>query len=223
MSSYLERIEQAAPSEQWPLVRAWMDDEPLELYRELRKHRPVLELPEVTLVTRFHDCVSVLHRHESFSVRLYKAKQGEYWMAEDDTARHWREKSIMRSILDLEELPEIRSFVAETAATILRQAGGTIEAVNALARAVPIALVQQQFGFDESEPRKLFEWSYWNQYDCFSQSTVRFDTRRGSRTGCAKSTDGERRTEGVSGWTRPETRGGSAGWGRPSRPGHSPD
>jgi cytochrome P450 len=167
MASYLEKIEQTPPKKRWRLVRQWMGKEPLPLYEELREHRPVLELPELTIVTRFHDCVSVLSRHEVFSVRPYKDKQGDYWMAQDDTARHWREKSIMRSVLDLEELPEIRRFVAETASALLRKAKGAIEAVNGLCRAVPIALVQERFGFEGSDPKELFEWSYWNQYDAF--------------------------------------------------------
>src|SRR4051794_2687610 len=96
-----------------------MDEEPQALYRELRKHRPVLGLPELTLITSFYDCVSVLSRHDIFSVKLYKPKQGDFWMAQDETATHWREKSIMRSVLDMEELPAIRRFVGETAASLL--------------------------------------------------------------------------------------------------------
>lgn len=167
MDSYLETIEQTPSAQQWPLVRKWMDEEPLALYEEFREFRPVLELPELTIVTRFSDCSSVLRQHDVFSVALYKPKQGDYWMAQDDTATHWREKSIMRSVLDIEQLADIRRFVAETASSLLRDAQGSIEAVNGLCRAIPIALVQERFGFDESDPKDLFEWSYWNQYDAF--------------------------------------------------------
>lgn len=165
--SYLEKIEQTKPEERWRLVRHWMDEEAQALYKELRKHRPVLELPELTLITSFRDCVSVLSRHDIFSVKLYKPKQGDFWMAQDETATHWREKSIMRSVLDMEELPAIRLFVGETAASLLRQGGGTMEVVNGLARAVPIALVRDKFGFDGSDAKELQDWSYWNQYDAF--------------------------------------------------------
>lgn len=167
MASYLERIEQTPPEQQWALVRKWMDDEALDLYEELREHRPVLELPELTMVTRFSDCTSVLRQHNIFSVALYKPKQGDYWMAQDDTPTHWREKSIMRSVLDLELVADARSFVAEKASAFLQDAQGTIEAVNGLCRAVPVALVQERFGFDESDPKELSKWSYWNQYDAF--------------------------------------------------------
>lgn len=167
MDSYLEKIEQTPLKQQWPLVRKWMDEEPLALYAELREFRPVLKLPELTIVTRFSDCASVLRQHDIFSVALYKPKQGDFWMAQDDTAMHWREKSIMRSVLDLEQLADIRCFVAEKASMLLHNAQGCIDAVNGLCRALPIALVQERFGFDESDPKDLLEWSYWNQYDAF--------------------------------------------------------
>jgi cytochrome P450 len=80
---------------------------------------------------------------------------------------HEREKAVMRSILDREDIPGIRAFIADKAATILKNANGKIDAVNGLARAVPIALVQEPFGFADSDPKKLFEWSYWNQIDEF--------------------------------------------------------
>ena len=167
MNSYLAKIEQTPLEQQWRLVRKWMDEEPLDLYEELREYRPVLELPELTIVTRFDDCLTVLRQYDVYSVALYKPKQGDYWMAQDDTAMHWREKSIMRSILDLEQLVDIRSYVAAKASSLLKSAHGTIEAVNGLCRAIPIMLVQDWFGFDESDPKDLFEWSYWSQYDAF--------------------------------------------------------
>ena len=71
-----------------------------------------------------------------FSVALYKPKQGDYWMDEDDTAVHWREKSIMKAILDREDIPAIRSYVADKAAALLSAAGGSIDAVMGLTRAV---------------------------------------------------------------------------------------
>ena len=55
-------------------------------------------------MTRFADCADILRRYDAFSVALYKPKQGDYWMAQDDTPIHWREKSIMRAILDREQI-----------------------------------------------------------------------------------------------------------------------
>jgi cytochrome P450 len=167
MGSYLERYDLAPREARWPLVRRWMFEEPQPFYAELRRERPILEMPQLTLVTRHADCVTILRRHDAFCVDLYKASQGEYFMAQDDTAAHWRDKSIMKAILDFEQLPAMRAFVATKAALLLQAAGGSIEAVGGLTRAVPIALVQEWFGYSDSNPQDLFEWSYWSQMDTF--------------------------------------------------------
>jgi cytochrome P450 len=167
MADYLERLDALAPADRWRQARAWLFEEPLPFFAQLRAERPILVLPELTLVTRYDDCATILRRHEAFGVDLYRPKQGGYWMAQDDTAQHWREKSIMRAILDFETIPAMRAFVAEAAADRLAAAGGTIDLVGGLTRAVPIALTQQWFGFDGADPHDLFEWSYWNQQDAF--------------------------------------------------------
>ena len=167
MASYLQRFDAAPVAERWPRVRGWMHEEPLAFYAELRKDRPILVMPELTLAARFDDCTEILRRHELFSVALYKPKQGDYFMAQDDTAVHWREKSIMRAILDREDIPDIRTYVANKAAELLAAAGGSMDAVPGLTRAVPLALVQDWFGFAHSDPAKLCKWSYWSQIDTF--------------------------------------------------------
>jgi cytochrome P450 len=164
---YLERFDAAPDEQRWPPVRGWIFGEPLPFFAELRRERPVLAMPQLTLAVRFDDCIEILSRHDVFSVALYKPKQGDYWMDEDDTAAHWRDKSIMRSILDLEDIPAIRTYVGDKAAQLLAAAGGSIDAVAGLTRAVPIALVQDRFGFGHSDPAKLCKWSYWNQLDAF--------------------------------------------------------
>lgn len=167
MPGYLERFDATPAAERWPLVKRWMEEEPLPFFAELRAHRPVLATPAATLAARFADCREILLRPEAFSVALYRPKQGAYWMAQDDTPEHWREKSIMRAVLDREQIPAIRDFVGREAANRLAAAGGRIDAVGGLSRAVPIALVQEWFGFADSDPAELFDWSYWNQYDAF--------------------------------------------------------
>ena len=167
MTNYLQRIDAAPEAERWRLVRGWVFAEPLPFFAELRRERPILVLPELTIATRYDDCAEILLRHDLYSVALYKPKQGDYWMDQDDTAPHWRDKSIMRSILDYEDLPAIRTYVGEKASALLAAAGGSIDAVSGLTRAVPIALVQDWFGFSGSDPRLLLKWSYWSQLDTF--------------------------------------------------------
>ncbi len=167
MTSYLDRLDATPADARWPLVRRWMFEEPLPFYAELLRYRPVLKLPELTLVARHADCVEVLQRHDLFSVKLYEPKQGQYWMAQDDTPQHCREKAIMQSILDREDVAVMRAWVAGEAAERLRAAGGELDLVEGLTRAVPVALVQRWFGLTDSDAAELERWSYWNQQDCF--------------------------------------------------------
>jgi len=167
MSSYLDRFDAAAPAERWPMVRRWLFDEPLPFFAELRAERPILVMPDLTLATRYADCDTILRRYDAFGVDLYKPKQGGYWMAQDDTAEHWREKSIMTAILDREEIPAMRASIGAKAAALLGAANGKLEVVQGLTRAVPIAFVQDWFGFDGANPADMSQWSYWNQQDAF--------------------------------------------------------
>jgi cytochrome P450 len=168
MGQYLDRIDAAAPAQKWPLVRQLMLKERQPFFAELRAERPVMELPgDLVFVTRYSDCTLVLQRWHDFGVDLYKPKQGGYFMAQDDTPDHWRDKSVMKSILDFEEIPAIRTFVAEESARILKAANGSIDAPKQLTRMVPARLVQEFFGFTGSDAAKLIDWSYWNQQDAF--------------------------------------------------------
>lgn len=174
MAQYLDRIDAAPGPEKWPLVRRLMLKERQPFFAELRSERPVLELPDnLVFLTRHADCTLVLQRWHDFGVDLYEPKQGSYFMAQDDTPDHWRDKSIMKSILDFEDIPAMRTFIGEEAARILRDARGSIDAPQRLTRMVPARLVQEFFGFTGSDAHKLIEWSYWNQQDAFHNQ--RFD------------------------------------------------
>jgi cytochrome P450 len=166
-TDYLERLDAAPAEEKWPLARKWLFEEPFGFFAELRKQRPVLVLPELTIAARHADCENILQRYDAFTVELYVPKQGFYWMDQDDTAVHWREKSVMKAILDREEIPDIRAYVGAKATELLAAGAGKIDAVNGLGRAVPIALVQDKFGFVDSNPDDLCKWSYWSQMDAF--------------------------------------------------------
>lgn len=166
--SHLDRIDSTPAPDRWTLIRDLMRDDPFGLFAELRAHRPVLDLPQLTLVTRHADCVEVLSRHDLFSVAPYRPKQGDYWMAQDDTPRHWREKSIMRAVLDVETVPDIRAFAeAETARRLDDVGTGSVDAVATITRGVPLAIAAEFFGLTGADPAEMCEWSYWNQMDAF--------------------------------------------------------
>jgi cytochrome P450 len=167
MTSYLDTLDALKPEERWPQVRKWIFAQDRAFYEELRNEEPLLRLPELTIASRFVDCDEILRRYDRFSVALYQPKQGSYFMAQDDTAQHWREKSIMKCVLDFEDVPKIRAFVAERAKSLLAAAKGEIDAVDGLTRAAPIAVVQEWFGYTDSNPDDLRAWSYWSQMDTF--------------------------------------------------------
>ena len=168
-TNYLEQLDAAAPDDKFPLVRRWIDTEPLPLFKELRERRPILVTPLCTLVTRFDDVTEVLDLPEIFTVALYLPKMGNglYFMAHDNDALHYREKSLMQGMLNRDDLPQVRAMVARIAKGLLDSANGHMEAINGYCRMVPATLVQDYFGLTGVDKKNLIEWSYWNQADAF--------------------------------------------------------
>ena len=121
---------------------------------------------EVTLAAGFDDCIDILRRHDLFSVALYKPKQGDYWMAQDDTADPLAGK------IDHAGDPRSRGTAGyphlcrDQGRALLAAANGSIDAVTGLTRAVPLALVQDRFGLTHSEPPRC-PVGYRNQIDAF--------------------------------------------------------
>ena len=168
-TDYLERIDAAADTDKFPLVKGWVSTEPLAFFKELRERRPILVTPACTLVVRFEDVCEVLSLPKIFTVALYMPKMGNgiYWMAHDDDALHTREKSLMQGLLNRDDLPQVRAMVATIAKNILDQANNQIEVVDGYCRLVPATLVRDYFGLTGVDLKSLIEWSYWNQYDTF--------------------------------------------------------
>jgi cytochrome P450 len=168
MPQRLAELDATPRPAQWKLLRDWIQGpDPQPFFEEARRRRPVIATPEATLAFRFADCTEILRRHDIFSVALYVPKQSVFWMAQDDTAQHFREKGMMSAILDREDLPKIRAWTRDKAKALLTAAGGKIDAVDGYTRLMPINLVQEWFGFTESDPKALQAWSYWNQLDAF--------------------------------------------------------
>ena len=165
--SYLEQYDAAAEADKFSLVRRWIDTEPLPFFKELRDKRPILVTPKCTLVTRFDDVREILLMYKVFTVKPYVPKMDNYLMAHDDDALHTREKSLMQFMLNRDDLPRVRTMVADISRGILGRKNGQIEVVNDFCRMVPATLVQDYFGLTGAKLTDLIEWSYWNQYDTF--------------------------------------------------------
>lgn len=168
-TNYLERYDAAAEADKYALVYRWMWEEPLPFFKELRERRPIFVTSRATLITRFDDVTQVLNMPKIFTVQLYLPKMGDgiYLMAHDDDALHTREKSLMQSLLNREDLPDVRRMIARFGKEILDSANGRIEIVNQFCRMVPALLVQEYFGLTGVDKKELIEWSYWAQYNTF--------------------------------------------------------
>ncbi len=166
-TSYLEQYDAAVEADKFSLVRRWIDTEPLPFFKELRDKRPILVTPKCTLVTRFDDVREILLMYKVFTVKPYVPKMDNYLMAHDDDALHTREKSLMQFMLNRDDLPRVRTMVADISRGILGRKNGQIEVVNDFCRMVPATLVQDYFGLTGAKLVDLIEWSYWNQYDTF--------------------------------------------------------
>ena len=170
---FLAEYDAAADADKYPLVQKWMKTTPLPFFEQLRKERPVLITPECTLLALFTDIRDSLQMPAIFTVDLYKSKMGVsatdpgYLMAHDDDALHYREKSLMQGMLNRDDIPCVRKMIQDSAKGIIDDANGSIEIVNNYCRMVPAIMVQEYFGLDGIDRKKLLKWSFWNQYNTF--------------------------------------------------------
>ena len=159
-ASYLERYDAAPEAEKYPLARKWIDTEPLPFFKELRAKRPVLVTPQCTLIARYDDIIEALNMPKIFTVKLYVRTMSDvYLMAHDDDALHYREKSLMQSLLNRDDIPGVRAMVAKIAKGLLDAAGGKLEAIGGYTRMVPATLERDYFGLTGTPLTTLMDWS----------------------------------------------------------------
>jgi len=175
--SYLEQydsIPSDRPQEKVKLVSRWIRTDWQLFFKELRENRPIFITPNFVLVSLFHDVQEVLSRENVFSVRLNASKMdpvvgGPFMLARDNTEVNWREKSIMQTMLQREDLPAIRKMAGEIAKAALDQwaTKGEIEVVSQLGRYVPIRICGDYFGFPGPDLETMYRWSRATQTDMF--------------------------------------------------------
>jgi cytochrome P450 len=166
--SYLDRFDHAPDGQKLILARQFMADDPLAFFKELRARRPVLVMPECTMVALYDDVIELLNMPSVFTAALYVPKMANgYMMMHDDDALHYREKSIMQGLLNRDDLPKVRRMVASTCNSILASAKGKLDAVGDYCRMVPATIVRDYFGLIGIDRKDLIEWSYWAQVDTF--------------------------------------------------------
>lgn len=178
--SYLERydsipIENVADRVKVVNQGVWTDWQ--GLFKELREKRPIFLTPRFTLVSLFPDVQEVLSRSEYFSVRTFAPKMdpvfGPCMLARDNTEHNWQDKSIMRSMLQLEDLPVVRKRAGEIAKSRLDESAktGKIEVVRELGKYVPIKICGDYFGFPGPDLETMYRWAKATQDDMFRNLT----------------------------------------------------
>lgn len=182
---YLATYQSLAKEEQAQQVMDWIRNEPLPFFKELRTEQPIFEIDTCTLLSRFDDVRDMLSMPKVFTVELYHDKMAYvpgdpknvgYLMAHDDDALHYREKSIMKAMLNRDDLPRIRKLIKRLSQDIIQQSNGELELVNEYARKIPSQMVSEYFGFKGIPVENLMDWSYWNQYDCFYNQPFNLNT-----------------------------------------------
>src|SRR5580704_1562455 len=91
-------------------------------FAELRETRPILDLPVMTVVSRWADVVELLSRNETFRVTYaphMDPSVGPFMLARDGAVENWRDKAAMRTLLRWDDLPAIRATAAEVASAAL--------------------------------------------------------------------------------------------------------
>lgn len=165
---YLSYLQNTDDNEKWPFIRQWMKDSPHEFFKQLRQQKPVLVTSECTLLALYDDVVEALNQPKIFTVALYKPKMGDFLMTEDETPMHNDDRAIMMSLLQREDVPRIREYVAKKSREILDNSNGKIDLIETFSRTVPVSLVQDVFGLDGISQKTLLRWSHLNQYDAFN-------------------------------------------------------
>ncbi|MBV9825538.1 MAG: cytochrome P450 [Alphaproteobacteria bacterium] len=148
------------------------------LFAELRETRPILDLPVMTVVTRWADVVDMLSRNETFRVTYaphMDPSVGPFMLGRDGAIENWRDKAAMRTLLRWDDLPGIRATAAEVASTALRAAtqgpSGVFDVVATVSRLVPLKIVQRCFGFPGPDDATMLAWSRATQADMFHNLT----------------------------------------------------
>src|SRR3981081_2245273 len=164
-TKYLEQFDAAAPADKYPLVRRWIDTEPLPFFKELREKRPILATPICTLITLFDDVTEVLNMPRIFTVALYlpKMENGVYLMAHDDDALHTREKSLMQGMLNRDDLPQVRTMVEKISKELHEAHNGHSDVIHGYVLRIPATLVHEYFGLTGVDKKDVYHLRHRTQ------------------------------------------------------------
>lgn len=166
---------------------SWSLKNPIPLFERLRREKPIYSInpimgskkhiddgvkTDTVILSLNEDVREVLSNNKVFTTRFYRHKMdqsvGKFMLAHDDDKVN-KEKPWMRSMLKMEDLPKIREMVKKHTQKAIAESNvnGRIEVVNALARKVPLEIIQDYFGLIGPDLRTMYRWSKYSQYSFF--------------------------------------------------------
>jgi cytochrome P450 len=137
---------------------------PEPVFAILRRIKPILLIKNYALVTRFEDVQEVLARDEVFQVTYAEKMEivtggQNFFLGMQNSPEYTRDVSHMRSVVRREDIPRrIVPFVQKTATDLLAAAGGRIDVVKQLSKAVPARWIADYFGCPPPSEQKLEDW-----------------------------------------------------------------
>lgn len=168
---YLKQLRAVAPELRSQLASQWIRTEPQSFFAELRAAQPVLKLNAFTLVTRYADVCDVLNQTDVYSVRIYGAKMddavGPYMLGRDGSIQNYRDKSLMRVMMELHDLTAVERMVHEIVQQLIPGDVPQLDVVKTIGRDVPVQICDRYFGFPGPDVDTMKRWSKACQTDFF--------------------------------------------------------
>jgi cytochrome P450/glutathione S-transferase len=131
----------------------------------LRRHRPVLRLRRLVLVTRHSQVLEVLARDSEFTIAEVNARRmelvnGPFVLGMDRSPQWERESDLLRRVVRPADAALVQGLVAGYAQELIDavRAQGRIDVVGGLARLVEVRLVASYFGVPGPNEPTMLHW-----------------------------------------------------------------
>lgn len=133
-------------------------------FRLLRAVRPIVRFGDTVVVTRYDDVREVFLDDRSFRVpyaeKLDVIMGGQpFFLSMDDTPEYRRDTEAMRKVVRTGDLPSLAARTEQVAETIVGQANGRLEVVDALVRRTTFEVLGAYFGIPDPPGADLRVWA----------------------------------------------------------------
>src|SRR5215469_311315 len=135
------------------------------IFALLRRWSPILVFGKTAVVSHYNDVLEVLKRDSDFTIAPINAPKidkidGPFILGMDTSPQYDREKAALIEAVRRDDLDRIRRFVAQSAATMIDaiRHQRRLDAVNGLARIVPVRLLAAYFGMPGPDDPTMMRW-----------------------------------------------------------------